>query len=114
MHIPMIRMAAALVCLALLYPPGAASQDIQALISECEACHGPGGASVEDDVPSLAGMDAVELLEALDGFQSYGRHCTTTTYRSGDRPRTPLNMCNVAGALSERERQQLAEYFEAR
>lgn len=100
--------------LALLHPAAAACQDIQAQISECEACHGSGGASVEDDVPSLAGMDADILLKAMEAFSYYERHCTTTTYRSGDRPKTPLNMCNVANTLNDQERQQLAEYFEAR
>ncbi len=109
------RNAVALISLLLLYPAAAAaSQDVQSQISECEACHGPGGASVEDDVPSLAGMDADTLLKAMEEFYYYERHCTTTTYRSGDRPKTPLNMCNVANALDEQERQQLAEYFEAR
>lgn len=108
------RNAVALISLLLLCPAAAASQDVQSQISECEACHGPGGASVENDVPSLAGMDADTLLKAMEEFHYYERHCTTTTYRSGDRPKTPLNMCNVANALDEQERQQLAEYFEAR
>lgn len=100
--------------LLLLCPAAGASQDFQSQVSECEACHGPGGASVEEDVPSLAGMDADTLLKAMEAFSYYERHCTTTTYRSGDRPKTPLNMCNVANALNDKERRQLAEYFEAR
>lgn len=100
--------------LVLQCPAVAASQDVQSQISECEACHGPGGVSAEDDVPSLAGMDAGALLKAMEEFFYYERHCTTTTYRSGDRPKTPLNMCNVANALDQQERQQLADYFEAR
>ena len=108
------RNAVALICLLLLCPAAAASQDVQSLVGECEACHGPGGASVEDDVPSLSGMDADTLLKAMEEFSYYERHCTTTTYRSGDRPKTPLNMCNVASALNDQERRQLAEYFEAR
>ena len=108
------RSSVALISLLLLCPVAAASQDVQSLVSECEACHGPGGASVEDDVPSLAGMDADTLLKAMEEFSYYERHCTTTTYRSGDRPKTPLNMCNVANTLNDQERRQLAEYFEAR
>jgi cytochrome c553 len=108
------RYAVALISLLLLCPAAGGSQDVQFLVSECEACHGPGGASVEDDVPSLAGMDADTLLKAMEAFSHYERHCTTTTYRSGDRPKTPLNMCNVANTLNDQERRQLAEYFEAR
>lgn len=108
------RNSVALISLLLLCQAAAASQNVQSQVSECEACHGPGGASVEDDVPSLAGMDADTLLKAMEEFSYYERHCTTTTYRSGDRPKTPLNMCNVASALNDQERRQLAEYFEAR
>lgn len=103
-----------LIGLLLQCPAAAASEDIQSQINECEACHGPGGVSVEDDVPSLAGLDADTLLKAMEEFDYHERHCTTTTYRSGDRPKTPLNMCNVANTLSDKERRQLAEYFEAR
>jgi len=49
----------------------------------------------------------------MEEFHYYERHCTTTTYRHGDRPKTPLNMCNVANTLSDRERRELAEYFAA-
>ena len=108
------RYAVALISLLLLCPAAGGSQDVQSLVSECEACHGPGGASVEEDVPSLAGKDADTLLKAMEEFSYYERHCTTTTYRSGDRPKTPLTMCNVANTLNDKERRQLAEYFEAR
>lgn len=87
---------------------------LQALISECEACHGPGGESTEADVPSLAGQSATYLRELIDQFYYYERHCPTTTYRHGDRPKTPLNMCNVANTLSEQDKEALADYFSSR
>ena len=88
-----------------------AAQDLQELIAECESCHGPGGISTEADVPSLAGKSVAYLREVLDQFYYYERHCRTTTYRHGDRPKTPLNMCNVANTLSEEDKQALADYF---
>ena len=90
------------------------AQDVQDLVAECESCHGPGGVSSEEDVPSLAGRSVTYLREMLDQFYYYERHCTTTTYRSGDRPKTPMNMCNVANALSEEDKQALAVYFSNR
>jgi cytochrome c553 len=86
-------------------------QDIGLLVDECEACHGVGGVSTEDDIPSLAGRNAEELVAALDAFYYYERHCPTTTYRRGDRPKTPLNMCSVANTLSKQDRQAIAEHF---
>ena len=85
--------------------------DVNALLKECESCHGPGGHSTEEDIPSLAGKDADELFEYLQEFYYYERHCTTTTYRHGDKPKTPMNMCNVANTLSAEEKQALTDYF---
>ena len=89
----------------------ASAQDTPALIDECEACHGTGGVSTQDDVPALAGRSSEELIAAIEAFSTYQRHCSTTTYRSGDRPKTPTNMCSVANTLSGRDRQAIAEYF---
>jgi sulfide dehydrogenase cytochrome subunit len=95
----------------LLLAGSAAAQGLQDQIAECESCHGPGGISSEADVPSLAGKSVAYLREVLDQFYYFERHCPTTTYRHGDRPKTPLNMCNVANTLSEEDKQALAEYF---
>ena len=100
-----------LVILALSLTSGVPAGELPELVSECEACHGPGGVSSEPDVPSLAGKSVNYLREMLDQFYNYERHCKTTTYRYGDRARTPLSMCNVANGLSEGEKQALAEHF---
>lgn len=88
-----------------------ADRDLQDLISECEACHGPGGVSTEEDIPSLAGRSPAWLREVLEQFYFYERHCPTTTYREGDRPKTPANMCGIANTLSEEDRAALANHF---
>jgi sulfide dehydrogenase cytochrome subunit len=87
------------------------ARDLPELVSECEACHGPGGISSQPDVPALAGKSVTYLREMLDQFYNYERHCQTTTYRHGDRARTPMSMCAVANDLSEDEKQALAEHF---
>lgn len=97
--------------LGFLLTASVAAQDLQKLIAECESCHGPGGVSTEADVPSLAGKSAAYLREVLEQFYYYERHCPTTTYRHGDRPKTPLNMCSVANTLSAEDKQALADYF---
>lgn len=108
-----MRFFKCLITAVLLLIPGLAvgAPDTAALIAECEACHGPGGVSAEDDVPGIAGMDKSELIAAIEEFYFYERHCSTTTYRSGDRPKTPINMCNVANTLSESDREAIAAYF---
>lgn len=97
--------------LGLLLAGPAAAGDLQKLIAECESCHGPGGVSTEADVPSLAGKSSAYLREVLEQFYYYERHCPTTTYRHGDHPKTPLNMCSVANSLSAEDKQALADYF---
>jgi cytochrome c553 len=94
-----------------LLAQGENPRDVNLMIEECEACHGPGGVSAEDDVPSLAGMSQADLTAAIEEFYFYERHCTTTTYRTDDRPKTPMNMCNVANTLSTEERDEIAAYF---
>ena len=94
-------------------PALAQEVDIDLLIDECESCHGAGGQSSQQDIPSLAGRDGDELMELLQQFYYYERHCTTTTYRHGDKPKTPLNMCNVANTMSADEKKVIADYFAA-
>jgi sulfide dehydrogenase cytochrome subunit len=106
-----MKSTCAVVILGFLLASGAAARDMPDLVSECEACHGPGGVSSEPDVPSLAGSSVNYLREMLDQFYNYERHCKTTTYRHGERAKTPLSMCNVASGLSEAEKQALAEHF---
>jgi len=97
--------------LALLPAGGMCIEDVPTLAGECEACHGPAGVSTETDVPPLAGKSVTWLREMLDQFHNYERHCTTTTYRHGDRARTPTSMCGIANSLSDEDKQALAEYF---
>jgi len=99
------------VILGLTLASGTLARELPEIVSECEACHGPGGISTEEDIPSLAGKSVNYLREMLGQFYYYERHCKATTYRHGDRAKTPVSMCNVANSLSEQEQQALAEYF---
>ena len=100
-----------LIIIAILSSGPVFATDLQITIDECEACHGSGGVSTQEDIPSLAGQDAEVLYQALEAFYFYERHCPTTTYRHGDRPKTPLNMCNVANTLGDEDKRALAEHF---
>jgi sulfide dehydrogenase cytochrome subunit len=106
-----MRARCAALILGLLPACGICVEDVPQLAGECEACHGPAGVSTEEDVPSLAGKSVAWLRELLDQFDNYERHCTTTTYRHGDRAKTPTSMCSVANSLSDDDKQALAEYF---
>jgi len=89
-------------------------QDVAAVIEECESCHGPGGVSDQEDIPSLAGLPVEDIQASLDEFYFYERHCPTTTYRHGEHEYSPpMNMCSIASGLSDEEVLALAEYFSA-
>ncbi|MGD8356874.1 MAG: hypothetical protein PVG42_02350 [Lysobacterales bacterium] len=108
----MMRLRRMTFAAALLIAAGpVAGADVKNLITECESCHGPQGVSDQPDIPSLAGKQTGAIEEALDAFYYYERHCTTTTYRHGDRPKTPLSMCNVANTLSAEDKKAIADYF---
>lgn len=63
----------------------------------CVACHGPNGISLNDLWPNLAGQKRTYLLKQLQQF------------RSGER-QNPL-MSPLAKTLSDRDMEDLAEYF---
>lgn len=101
-----------LIPLILIMATPAAADDLQAIVDECEACHGPGGLSDHDDIPSIGGRPAADIEESINQFYFYERHCPTTTYRYGDKPKSPMNMCDVAGRLSKPEVKAIGQYFE--
>jgi cytochrome c553 len=90
----------------------AVGDENQVLIEECEACHGPGGVSDQEDIPTVAGKSSADLHEAINQFYFYERHCPTTTYRRGDLPPSPMSMCDIAGRLSDDDIRMLGQYFE--
>ena len=90
----------------------AAAADIKEVIGRCESCHGPGGESQHDGVPSLAGRDERYIIEAIDEFYFFERHCPTRKDR--DEELDPDDMCVIASELAEEEIAELARYFASR
>ena len=85
--------------------------DLQALIQQCEGCHGPNGNSTRDDVPVLAGKPVSKIEESIAQFYYYERHCPTKTPTHEGRDGNPMDMCAIANSLSKAEIQALAQYF---
>ncbi|MBY0268847.1 MAG: cytochrome c [Burkholderiales bacterium] len=63
----------------------------------CAACHGPDGNSAAPDFPRLAGQNFDYLVKAL------------SEYKAGERKNAI--MAPLAGALSQRDIEDLAAYF---
>jgi cytochrome subunit of sulfide dehydrogenase len=80
----------------------AAAADIAALVQTCETCHGPDGVSSQPDVPTIAGIDAATVSDAIYRFQDGVYPC----------PNSP--MCAVVGDITHEDVEALGAYFAAK
>ena len=87
--------------------------DIDELSAQCEDCHGPGGVSAHEDVPTIAGQSAPFIGKTLRSFQVWGRPCIKSSYRHGDTSRPATDMCQVAEGLTTEDMNGLAARFSA-
>jgi cytochrome c553 len=88
-------------------------KELQFLVSECSACHGKNGVSANEKIPSLAGKSAAYILENVEKFYFYERHCPDAEYQNGAPKSGARNMCDVADRLTKQEVLALGNYFES-
>ena len=77
----------------------------------CMDCHGKGGASTEDDVPSIGGVSEQYLLDSMAAYRDSKRPCPETKFRAGDTKRPKTDMCKVASKLSAEDFARVAKTF---
>jgi len=90
-----------------------AGADTAELVAQCEDCHGTGGVSSHEDVPTIAGQRAEFIDKTLRSFQVWGRPCIKSSYRHGDTSRPKTDMCEVAEGLTGEDIKALSEHFSA-
>lgn len=90
--------AAALLALA---ATSASAGDVESMMADCNGCHGPGGVSESNDVPTIAGFPEFVHVDALYVYQDEARPCAESAYRHGDTSKPATTMCAIAAALSE-------------
>lgn len=88
-------------------------KEMSYLVGLCEGCHGPGGRSQREDVPSLAGRPADELFEEIEKFYFYERWCPDVPVDEGDNSKGHMSMCDVVNQMNKPEAEALARHFEA-
>ena len=81
--------------------PALASADVDAIMQDCNGCHGDNGVSQWTDVPTIAGLAEFVHVDALYIYQEEARPCAESEYRQGDTSRAATTMCAVAAELSE-------------
>lgn len=87
------------------------AQNIESTIENCNGCHGDGGVSQWDDMPTIAGIDAFTHSDALYVYRDGERACAESDYRTGDTSRTPTTMCDVTASMSDDDIEAIAEYY---
>jgi sulfide dehydrogenase cytochrome subunit len=97
-------------CLLLAANSGNA-EDVQALMDQCNDCHGDQGISQWSDVPTVAGLAEFVHADALYIYRDEERPCTDSKYRQGDTSRAETNMCAVAADLSDDQIDALAAAY---
>lgn len=91
--------------------PALASADVDALMQNCNGCHGDDGVSQWSDVPTIAGLAEFVHVDALFIYQDEARPCAESEYRQGDTSRAATTMCAVAADLSEDDIEALAAAY---
>lgn len=93
--------------------PALAAADVDALMQNCNGCHGDDGVSQSSDVPTIAGLAEFVHVDALFIYQDEARPCAESEYRQGDTSRAATTMCAVAADLSEDDIEGLAAAYAA-
>ena len=88
-----------------------AAQDLDAIVEDCNGCHGDDGVSQWTDVPTIAGMPEFTHADALYYFRDGARPCSESKYRQGDTSRPATTMCKVTADLSDETIDALAAYY---
>ena len=81
--------------------PAIAAADVDALMQNCNGCHGENGVSQSSDVPTIAGIPEFVHADALYIYQEEARPCADSEYRHGDTSRAATSMCAITADLSE-------------
>jgi len=103
-----MRNITAIVLAGLMGAPGiSVSAGIDDIAKDCGACHGQDGNSEQGEVPSIAGMSAAYLGDAMDAYKSGAR--PALKFKPKDGEATDMNA--VAKKLSEDEIKGISEHY---
>ena len=95
-------------CILMLSPGLAARADVATAVVFCSACHGADGISALPTVPTIAGLSALVIENAIDDYRSGGRICPST---AGATTRQMLDMCAPARGVADADIPGVAEHF---
>jgi len=94
-----------------LFASVAIAQDLDAIVENCNGCHGDDGISQWTDVPTIGGMPEFTHADALFFFRDNERPCSESEYRQGDTSRPATTMCDVVADLDDATLEDIAAYY---
>lgn len=81
------------------------------LLQGCNDCHGTNGVSQQEQVPTIAGMSAFYLEEAMLAYQEGARACPPLEWKSKEHKSPAPNMCELARELTAEQLQWLVQQY---
>lgn len=90
---------------------GAMAGDLDAIIADCNGCHGDDGVSQWTDVPSIAGIPEFVHADALYIYRDEERPCAESEYRQGDTSKAPTTMCAAVADMDDETIDEIAIYY---
>jgi len=94
-----------------LFATASMAGELEAVVENCNGCHGADGVSQWADVPTIAGISEFVHSDALYIFRDEARPCTETEYKQGDNSGTTTTMCAVTADLSDDMIDEIAVYY---
>ena len=94
-----------------LFASAAMAGDMDAIIADCNGCHGDDGVSQWTDVPTIAGVPEFVHSDALYLFRDEDRPCSESEYRQGDTSKPATTMCAAVADLSDDQIDEVAAYY---
>jgi sulfide dehydrogenase cytochrome subunit len=89
----------------------AAMADLDAVVENCNGCHGDDGVSQWSEIPTIAGISEFVHSDALYIFRDEARPCSEVEYKQGDTSRPATTMCAVTADLSDDMIDEVAAYY---
>ena len=94
-----------------LFATGAVAGDLDAVIEDCNGCHGDDGVSQWSDMPTIAGISEFVHADALYIYRDNERPCAESKYRQGDTSRPAKTMCAVAADMDDDTIDAIAAHY---
>jgi sulfide dehydrogenase cytochrome subunit len=94
-----------------LFASASMAGDLEAIVENCNGCHGDNGVSQWTDVPTIAGIPEFVHADALYIFRDEARPCTETQYKQGDTSKPATTMCAVTADLDDDTIDEVAAHY---